>query len=327
VDSPTPHEPSPLGVEDAPEVARLVEACDIEAIGRPDYTLDELEADLRSTDVVHLGWYDDDGGLLGYGWLDHSGGSEKVRLDLYLRPGADPSFGEAAMAHLEERAARLVAAAGFDEVFLDVGAYRQDTQSRSLLQARGFEVATSFVRMRLDLRMSAGEQDPRAAGERVAVPGADIVEVPVAAGGEADLRAAHRVNETALVGHYAHVDEPYDKWRARLTELGPDWSRVWLARLDGEPVGMLLGTRQFEPDEDAGYVRSVGVLPSARGRGIATALLQTYFAVSAAAGRSAVLLHVDVANTTKALRLYESVGMRPFLTIDAWAKRSPTTSD
>jgi mycothiol synthase len=326
VDSPTLPEARALGVEDAPEVARLVESCDIEAIGRPDYTLDELGADLRSTDVVHLGWYDDHG-LLGYGWLDHAEGSEKVRLDLYPRPGADRSFGEAAMAHLEDRAARLVAAAGFDEVFLDVGAYREDARSRSLLQARGFEVATSFVRMRLDLRTPTGEADPRAAGERVAVPAVDIAEVPVDATADADLRAAHRVNEAALVEHYAHVEQPYDKWLARLTELGPDWSRVWLARLDGEPVGMLLGTRQFEPDEDAGYVRSLAVLPWARGRGIATALLRTYFAVSATAGHSAVLLHVDVANTTRALRLYESVGMRAFLTIDAWAKRSPTAAD
>jgi hypothetical protein len=37
----------------------------------------------------------------------------------------------------------------------------------------------------------------------------------------------------------------------------------------------------------------------------------------------AVLLHVDVANVTDALRLYESVGKRPVLTIDAWTKRSP----
>ena len=33
-----------------------------------------------------------------------------------------------------------------------------------------------------------------------------------------------------------------------------------------------------------------------------------------------MLLHVDVANVTSALRLYESVGMRPVLEIDAWAK-------
>jgi hypothetical protein len=33
-----------------------------------------------------------------------------------------------------------------------------------------------------------------------------------------------------------------------------------------------------------------------------------------------VLLHVDVANVTGALRVYESVGMRAVLEIDAWAK-------
>ena len=33
-----------------------------------------------------------------------------------------------------------------------------------------------------------------------------------------------------------------------------------------------------------------------------------------------MLLHVDVANVTGALRVYESVGMRAVLEIDAWAK-------
>ena len=36
-----------------------------------------------------------------------------------------------------------------------------------------------------------------------------------------------------------------------------------------------------------------------------------------------MILHVDVANVTGALRLYESVGMRPVLEIDAWAKGEP----
>jgi ribosomal protein S18 acetylase RimI-like enzyme len=56
-------------------------------------------------------------------------------------------------------------------------------------------------------------------------------------------------------------------------------------------------------------------------------MLRDCFAAARRAGRKAVLLHVDVANVTGALRLYESVGMRAFLTIDAWTKRSPTTSD
>jgi ribosomal protein S18 acetylase RimI-like enzyme len=105
-----------------------------------------------------------------------------------------------------------------------------------------------------------------------------------------------------------------------LTERGDDYAQVYLAELDGEPVGLLVGTRQFEPDEDAGYVRTLGVRPAGRGRGVGTALLRDYFARSHRDGRRAVLLHVDVANVTGALRVYESVGMRPVLEIDAWAK-------
>jgi ribosomal protein S18 acetylase RimI-like enzyme len=53
---------------------------------------------------------------------------------------------------------------------------------------------------------------------------------------------------------------------------------------------------------------------------VAKALLRDCFAAAQRAGRKAVLLHVDVANVTGALRLYESVGMRPVLEIDAFAK-------
>ena len=49
-------------------------------------------------------------------------------------------------------------------------------------------------------------------------------------------------------------------------------------------------------------------------------MLRDYFARARREGRTAVLLHVDVANVTGALRLYESVGMRAVLEIDAWAK-------
>ena len=68
--------------------------------------------------------------------------------------------------------------------------------------------------------------------------------------------------------------------------------------------------------------------PSASCRPVAAEVSQkrccsTYFDECQRAGRVAVLLHVDVANVTGALRLYESVGMRTVLEIDAWANRVP----
>jgi ribosomal protein S18 acetylase RimI-like enzyme len=93
--------------------------------------------------------------------------------------------------------------------------------------------------------------------------------------------------------------------------------------VDGAVAGLLVGDRRFEQEQDAGYVASLATLPSARGRGAGKALLRAYFAAEQEAGRSAVLLHVDVANVTGALKLYESVGMHPVETIDAWTKRVP----
>ena len=76
------------------------------------------------------------------------------------------------------------------------------------------------------------------------------------------------------------------------------------------PVGLLTSTRQFEEDEDAGYVRTLGVLPAARGRGRRHRPAAGLLRRAHREGRRAVLLHVDVANVTGALRVYESVGMR-----------------
>ena len=61
-----------------------------------------------------------------------------------------------------------------------------------------------------------------------------------------------------------------------------------------------------------------------RGRGLARLLLERAFARDAAAGRAGTLLHVDTANTTPALDLYLSVGMRAVLAIDMWHGDLPT---
>ena len=118
---------------------------------------------------------------------------------------------------------------------------------------------------------------------------------------DADLRLAHRLDEESFTEHYGQVAQDFDAFRKRFTEHGEGWSSLWLAELDGAPVGLLVGTQQFEEDEDAGYVRSIGVIPAGRGRGVAKALLRHYFSAAQAEGRGAVLLHVDVANVTNAL--------------------------
>jgi GNAT superfamily N-acetyltransferase len=85
---------------------------------------------------------------------------------------------------------------------------------------------------------------------------------------------------------------------ARLPE-GP----VWIATIDGQPVGTVSVLRQGEEV----YVRSMGVTPGARGAGVAAALLDaaTQFAVDVGAQRMRL-------STTPflhgAIRLYERAG-------------------
>jgi len=301
-----------LSIDDAKEVAALVDACDHAVLGRADYTMTEIETDLRSPDLEHYGWYDEAGTLVAYGWLERVGESNKVTVDAYVHPDVDQSMGVDLLGRLERRGLELVDDAGHDHAVFDMGIYREDVRSASWLRDRGYAVGTTYTRMRIDLDDSV---DLSEVALGVSVRESDK--------SEADLRTAHELDETSFTEHYGHVPRTFEAYRTWLNESGPDWARLWLAELDGKAVGVLVGTKQFEEDEDAGYVRTLGVVPAARGRGVAKSLLRTYFAVSKAGGRSAALLHVDVANKTNALALYESVGMRPVLEIDAWAKRAP----
>jgi ribosomal protein S18 acetylase RimI-like enzyme len=303
--------PRPLTVDHLRDVVSLLEASDVAVLGRRDFTDDEVAADLRRADLETFGWYDEEGALVGYGWVARVDTTAKVQLDAYVRPGHDDRLGPGILAAMERRGVELAREAGHAEAVFDIGVYRGDERTRAWLAQRGFEAATLFARMRIDLDGPVEVPDPAPLAVRRSERS------------EADLRAAHRISEDAFTEHYGHVPTSFDSWLLRLTEQGPDWAEVWLAEVDGEAVGVLVGTQQFVPDDNAGYVRTLGTLPAARGLGAGKALLRAYFAASQAAGRQAVLLHVDVANVTGALRLYESVGMRPVLEIDAWTKRSP----
>lgn len=298
-----------LSVADLPDVAELLTVSDVAVLGHTDFTETELAGELRRKDLEAYGWYDGPS-LVGYGRVAQSPGAERVDVDAYVRPEHDAQVGEHILAYLEDRGVALVAAAGHDAAIFDIGAYRQDGRTRTWLRARDFTTGTSFVRMRVDF------DGPVAAGD---LP--DGVVVRRGTRSEEDLRTAYAISEESFVDHYSNVPVSFDTWLTRLDTNGEDWSELWLADVDGVPAGVLIGTRQFVEDENAGYVSTLGTRAAARGRGAATALLRHYFAAARAEGRTAVMLHVDVANSTGALRLYESVGMRAVLTIDAWTKR------
>jgi ribosomal protein S18 acetylase RimI-like enzyme len=180
----------------------------------------------------------------------------------------------------------------------------------------GFEAATSFHRMRID-------HD----GGRVEPTMSEGVEVVVGPGDDELRRAAHAVHQASFAGHYGFLPQPFEAWHLALESSSThDWGQLQVAMVDGQPAAVLIGNNQFVEDEDCGYVRIVGVLEDHRGRGIARLLLERAFARDAAAGRTGTLLHVDTENTTPALDLYLSVGMRAVLAIDMWHRDVPVVA-
>jgi ribosomal protein S18 acetylase RimI-like enzyme len=137
--------------------------------------------------------------------------------------------------------------------------------------------------------------------------------------GDADRRLIHALYCESFAEHFGSSnDRPFDDWIASVEGLpGTDPSRWWIATLDGKPVGIcLLDDSKAEFGE--GYVRTLGVIPAARGRGIATWLLACAAADCVERGRTGIALSVDGANTTGATVLYASVGYSTRQVIDVW---------
>ena len=77
-----------------------------------------------------------------------------------------------------------------------------------------------------------------------------------------------------------------------------------------EPVGALIGTvSESTSGPDGSYVSYLGVLESARGRGVAKGLLHTIIADAAGRGRNRVGLEVDADSPTGAAELYTGDGL------------------
>jgi ribosomal protein S18 acetylase RimI-like enzyme len=214
------------------------------------------------------------------------------------------------LARALERAAEIGRSRGLEGVSVDKTIYRGDETMTGLAAGLGFAPAATFHRMRIDHDGPVPVPEPP--------PG---VLVHDGAYDDAIRRAAHRVSMASFAEHFGHADTPYEQWlETHEARSVFDWSQLTVVEADGEPVAMCECNDAFVGDENCGYVMRIGVLEQARGRGLAKYLLRRAFAVDAAAGRAGTILHVDTNNTTPALGLYESVGMRPSLVLDVWRR-------
>jgi len=95
----------------------------------------------------------------------------------------------------------------------------------------------------------------------------------------------------------------------------------WFIAKDGDQiVGMSLCRAAMPEDENMAWVDTLGVIRPYRKQGIGEALLLHTFDDFYCRGKTAVALGVDAQSLTGATRLYEKVGMKPYLRFEVLEK-------
>jgi len=214
-------------------------------------------------------------------------------------------IGTALLDRIETRASELLAGAPSPRFRQAIN--EADHAAAGMLRNRNLRPIRHFWHMQVDLD---GPIEPGPAPD-----GIEIAEIEPSE----DLRAIHRIIETAFAEDPGHHPEPFDRWVEEHTK-GPDYDpTLWLlARDGGVPVAVLTATT----GDGVGWVDYVAVLGSHRGRGIASALLRRSFATFVARGLRRVRLNVDAENVTGATAVYERAGMRVVNRWDLWERSS-----
>lgn len=144
-----------------------------------------------------------------------------------------------------------------------------------------------------------------------------------------EVRRAHNA---AFTEHHGSAERDPESWRAMFTgqrSFRPELSVLALA--DGAVVGYVLAY-VYEADAQATGVREthlgqIGVLPRARGRGVAAAVITAALRAGAEQGCARAGLQVDSDNVTGALRLYEKLGFATVRTQVSWSRALTPAAD
>jgi mycothiol synthase len=155
------------------------------------------------------------------------------------------------------------------------------------------------------------------------IPGVELV--PFSWDRDDEVRRAHNASFTE---HHGSAERDAEAWQSMFTgqrSFRPELSV--LAIEDGAVVGYVLAY-VYEADTAATGIQEthfgqIGVLPHARGRGLASTVIAAALRVGAEHDCKRAGLEVDTDNVTGALRLYESLGFVTTRTYVAWSVERP----
>ena len=243
-----------------------------------------------------------------------------VVVDPLLEEGDADTVARSLFAWGDSIGAQVGSARGLQVQQVDSGAFAGDERQQRWLERAGYSrVRTWWQMSRPVLPSEAGSPDLPGVRIRRVVGGADGMP------DERDLRTVHDILEDSFADHFNSHEETFDEFVLRLQEdPGHRWDHWWIAELleDGVAAGALVGSVSNGGGDrpDGSYVDYVGVLPAARGRGVAKGLLRTAIADAAALGRDRVDLEVDADSPTGAEALYVSMGWSTRYVTESWHK-------
>ena len=289
---------------DLPRVVELLRTCDLHDAGITDASEAWLVDDWRSSSIKGAMVAEtDDGELVGYLSVESLDPASQVTMYFPLAPSIRPTSREPWTAFCAERVEELAGskATRYAVVAAEEGA-------GPTLEATGYHFARVFWHME---RSIDDTYRANALPDGVTIRAYDE---------DADDRLVWRLVEDSFEEHYGQEPQSWESWQEDMLGASTwDPELVWIAELDGEPVGAVI----CQDIDSVGWIGDLGVLKPARGRGVGRALLEHGFAILAARGRTLVRLNVDSDNETGAAGLYERAGMHVVRAFHCYERPGP----
>lgn len=230
----------------------------------------------------------------------------------------------------EEVAGSFARHRGVDSTVLVAGVDEGDELRQGLLRPHGFELVRTWLHMERPVSPEESTTTPAPReGVRVRRVRRHDSGLPIAM----DVRWVHRILEESFEDHFNSYRESFPEFVSRLHD-GADtpWDHWWIAEVeqpDGSwwpGGGLVADVSPADPERGTGegtYLEYLGVHRSARGRGIAKALLNAAIRDAAERGRTRVGLEVDADSPTGADGLYRSMGWETVSRSQTWMKTVP----
>lgn len=313
------HTVRPATLDDSDEIADVSNAEEIEVLGHPIRSADQLRSDLQmpSVNLVRdsMVIMAADRRMAGFGILYDF----PPHVAHYVWCGVRPvnygqGVGMALLQWAEHRAQENMARAPEDaRVIVGQEILHANTRAVRFLAARGYSIARHFQRLEMPLdRIPLAADGPAGISMR-------------SYAGETELPAFVEALEDALQDHWGYALMPAGEMLREIAQYSRTSPRydpsLWCVAVHGnEIVGVAIAEGETAEDLQTGYVSELSVRRPWRRRGIGSALLLKCLGEFRRRGLERAALDVDSESLTGATRIYKRVGFRPVRQVVAMEK-------